>query len=127
MPDRFKPDVVKFLEYFETCAKNRNAIMHSFVSGAYTQASPGERGLLLSKYSRQGDPFSHEARLADLRRVADETMATKRFGDSLQGSITLIVNRRRKLGISDNPLLDILQVSECPAPTKLKLTPYRKT
>jgi hypothetical protein len=68
-----------FLSCYETCAGNRNDLMHSLVGGKYSDIGRNEAGVILTKYSRAGNLLYCTARLSDLRRVADEMFDLANF------------------------------------------------
>jgi hypothetical protein len=72
LPAKLKERVNHFALGFKICAQNRHDVMHSHSGGTYTSRSRGERGILLSKFSRSGKELVCPASLSELRGVADD-------------------------------------------------------
>jgi hypothetical protein len=61
--------------------------MHAHSGGVYTSLSRGDRGILLSKYSKSGNKLVCAASLAELRSVADQIHAYAIFGGRVVSEI----------------------------------------
>src|SRR3954468_13469385 len=96
LPQKLRDRIRYFAKGFTTCSGNRHDIMHSHSGGVYTSQSRGERGILLSKYTKQGAKRVCPASLENLKITADEIHQYAIFGSVISTEIKSFLAFREK-------------------------------
>lgn len=80
IPDPTKKVVEHFVAGYMICADNRNFLMHSSCGGTHEDIADGTVGLVLERYSKQGNRLECYPTYPQLRTVADEIHIYASFG-----------------------------------------------
>lgn len=80
IPTETKALVEHFVDGFMVCADNRNFLMHSSSGGLYRDMERGICGLVLERYSKQGNKLLSYPTTKGLQTVADEIHQYTTFG-----------------------------------------------
>ena len=84
LPEWLHAPLSDFADGFGDCAEQRHAIMHSYSTGHHTTVGkPGERGIVLLKYSKSGRRLVCAANQTKLRAIADDMDALGQHGAAL--------------------------------------------
>ncbi len=88
IPAETKALIEHFVAGYMKCIDNRNFLMHSSAGGTYRDASNGTMGLVLERYSKQGNKLVCYPTNPQLRAVADEIHAYATFGSLVHMDVT---------------------------------------
>ncbi len=115
IPEPLMQPIRDFLDAFKKCADHRNAVAHSFTPGAHKSKSTGQRGILLFKFTRKGEPLVCAANTVQLRALADDVFNWSTYAAHINSRLRVYDETRRTGGEIALPALP----DKPPAPTEL--------